>query len=133
MLTAKALLDFANVQYKSNGEKLWAAEGALLICAQFGTRVELTLYEPMTFNIPGGHYTPDFLHILQTGEMVFVEIKASTKQKGYRDARSKLRAAAEVYPYFYWIEAITPSRTTPNWSLEQIGRGLPEPQATRSH
>lgn len=121
MITAKALLEFAGKEYKSNGERRWANEGAAIIHTEFMAPVAVTLYEPISFNVPGGRYTPDFLHILSTGEMVFVEIKATRLQKNYRDARSKLRAAAEVYPYFHWVEVITPSRKFPHWSLEQIG------------
>lgn len=122
MTTARALLDFANAEYKSSAERVWSSEGPLLIQAQFITKVAITHYEPVSFNIPGGRYTPDFMHILHTGEIVFVEIKGSRRQKNYRDARSKLRAAAEVYPYFHWVEAIMPSKAVPHWSLEVVGQ-----------
>ena len=121
MITAKALLDFTQDRYKSVYEEIWASEGALLIADLFITPVAITLYEPISFHVPGGRYTPDFQHILQTGEIVFVEIKATRFQKNFRDAHSKLRAAAEVYPYYHWILAFAPHRTTPAWSLEQIG------------
>ncbi|MBX3004538.1 MAG: hypothetical protein KF821_01775 [Anaerolineales bacterium] len=120
-ITARALLDFAGREYRSRAERRWASEGQILIAELFHTPVEVTLYEPMSFSVPGGRYTPDFLHILSTGEQVFVEIKGSRRQTNYRDARSKLRAAAEVYPYFHWVEALAPSRNT-GWKLEQIGQ-----------
>jgi hypothetical protein len=121
-ITARALLDFASQDYKSKAERHWAANGPLLIADEFFTAVAVTLYEPISFSLPGGRYTPDFLHILATGEMVFVEIKATRKQKNYRDARSKLRAAAELYPYFYFVEAMAPSKARPSWSLDHVGK-----------
>ena len=117
-ITAKALLDFAQHKYKSVYEELWASEGALIIQHELLTPVAVTLYEPMTFRIPGGRYSPDFQHILKTGEIVFVEVKATRMQKNFRDAHSKLRAAAEVYPYYHWILAFAPRRATPAWALE---------------
>lgn len=79
--------------------------GAILIGEDLSCPVQLTLYEPLSFNIPGGSYRPDFLHILQDGRLVLVEIKGSKRQPNYRDARSKLRAAAELYPWAAWVEA----------------------------
>ena len=69
---------------------------------EYGEAVVLTMYEPMAFYLPGGRYKPDFMHILESGSILFVEVKGSTKQRGYRDSRAKLRAAAEVFPFFYW-------------------------------
>ena len=69
-----------------------------------GQAVVLTMYEPVTFHIPGSNYTPDFLHILADGEQCFVEVKGSKAQRGYRDARAKLRAAADVFPFYSWFE-----------------------------
>lgn len=93
-------------QYKSKAEEDYAAYGPILIGDEFGEKVVLTMYEPMTFRLPGGKYTPDFLHLLQSGTHVFVEVKGSKKQKNYRDARSKLRAAAEMYSFYSWCMVI---------------------------
>ncbi len=112
---------------KSHEEAWWQTHGALYVANEFGCAVAVTLYEPASWSIPGGSYKPDFLHMLADGRMVFVEVKAlilkdkvitrrdgtaevkqvhnSAAQHGYRDARLRLRAAAEVYPYFVWCEA----------------------------
>jgi hypothetical protein len=91
--------------YRSNAERDWARLGALILSNEFGELVLLTLYEPVTLRLPGGSYRPDFLHILEDGRTLFVEVKGSKKQKGYRDARSKLRAAAEIFSFWTFCEA----------------------------
>ena len=45
--------------------------------------------------------------------------RASRKQRGYRAARSKLRAAAALNPFYHWIEARY-SAPNENWELEQL-------------
>jgi len=92
--------------YKSSSELKFAQLAGPLLEAHFESRVMWLAYEPMRFRVPGGHYTPDFGAVLEDGRMVFVEVKGSRKQKGYRDARSKLRAAAEWYAMFTWIEVV---------------------------
>lgn len=92
-------------QYRSKTEAAWADVGAVYIAAEFDRLVSWEGYEPLALNIPGGRYTPDFLYILENGQMVFVEIKGSKRQKNYRDARSKLRAAAAVFPFWTFVEA----------------------------
>ena len=93
-------------EYKSQSETAWANIGAVHVAVEFEARVMDTRYEPVTLRVPGGKYTPDFLHILENGQMVFVEIKGSKHQRNYRDARSKLRAAAAVYPFWTFCEAV---------------------------
>jgi hypothetical protein len=92
--------------YKSNAERAWAAHGGHYLLAHFMAPVVQTYYEPFSIKLPGGSYTPDFLHILDNGGMIFVEIKGSKHQRNYRDARSKLRAAAALHPWADWIEAV---------------------------
>ena len=94
--------------YRSETEREWAeGNGMLYVSLEFdGARVLRMDYEPETFNLPGEKYTPDFRCILETGRVIFVEIKGSKKQKGYRDARSKLRAAAELNPMYTFVEAV---------------------------
>ena len=94
--------------YRSETEREWAeGNGMLYVSLEFdGARVLRMDYEPETFNLPGGSYTPDFRCILETGQVIFVEIKGSKKQKGYRDARSKLRAAAELNPMYTFVVAV---------------------------
>lgn len=91
--------------------------GMTVIGAFFGGLPALEMYEPVTFHIPGGAYTPDFMYILPTGQTVFVEVKGSTKQKNYRDARAKLRASAYIYRMFTFCE-VRPERGS--WTVEVI-------------
>lgn len=114
-------------QLKSAEERWWDTHGALIIGNEFDSAVVATYYEKVSFKVPGGSYTPDFMHVLADGRMVYVEVKAlilktkiidrrdgtsevkqvhnSRAQHGYREARSKLRAAAECYPFYIWVEA----------------------------
>lgn len=90
--------------YKSDGERAFSTFGKALMEEHFGLTVLRMDYEPETFNLPGGKYTPDFRMIMSDCGIVFVEIKGSRYQHGYRDARSKLRAAAFLNPMYTWVE-----------------------------
>ena len=103
-------------RYRSKLEARWAQEGALVLQHDYGERVLLMLYEPLTFNLPGNNYTPDFMCILGDGKILFVETKGSRRAKNYRDARSKLRLAASVHSWATFIEA----RYNNGWLLEDI-------------
>lgn len=103
-MQARAKVSKIPAPYKSDLEVYWAAVGPETIAAATGQAVVLTMYEPLSFNLPGSRYTPDFLHILADGEQCFVEVKGSKSQRGYRDARAKLRAAADVFPFYSWFE-----------------------------
>jgi hypothetical protein len=126
-MQAKAKIAKITPPYRSTLEAEWAAVGPAVIAETTGQPVAFTLYEPLTFHLPGGSYTPDFLHILQDGEQCFVEVKAliigkngennSRSQRGYRDARAKLRAAADVYPFYTWFEVRIARHT---YDLERI-------------
>lgn len=102
-MKARAILTDLD-KYKSDCERAFAQFGIPLIEDKFDAGVELMLYEPVTFNLPGNKYTPDFQVILEDGCILFVEIKGNRRQRNYRDARSKLRAAQAVHPYYIWIE-----------------------------
>jgi hypothetical protein len=115
-LQARANLAALLPHYDSHLEAWWAVYGPLLMANELRQAVALSLYHPLTFHVPGGAYTPDFLHILaEDGALVAVEVKAlivdgagknnSRAQRGYRDARTKLRAAADVYRWLIWYEA----------------------------
>lgn len=111
------LLRMQEKPYKSDTERRWSLVGMTVVGAFFGGLPALEMYEPVTFHIPGGSYTPDFMYILPTGQTVFVEVKGSTKQKNYRDARAKLRASADIYRMFTFCE-VRPERGT--WTVEVI-------------
>ena len=115
----KAIADVAALipDYKSNCERRFADLGPTLLGAHFGRRVVRMDYESCSRKVPGGRYTPDFEAWLEDGTTVYVEVKGSKRQKGYRDSRSKLRAAAEVYPMFTWIQVVE----SEGWTVEVIG------------
>lgn len=104
--------------YRSKAEEQWSVINAMWVGDWFRVSVIETRYEPLTFHVPGGTYTPDFMNILEDGRIVFVEVKGSKAQKNYRDARSKLRAVRELYPWFYWCEARPVTRGA--WEFEEI-------------
>lgn len=120
-LIARADVDRLSVKYDSRLEEEWASSGPLWMSAELKRRIVVTYYHPLTFHLGGQNYTPDFLHIADDGRMVFVECKGSRKQKGYRDARAKLRVAAAQYPCFTFYEALgTISRGLIGWEPERI-------------
>ncbi len=131
-MTSPLILARADVRklmptFRSAEERWWHTHGALVIGNEFGADVLRTFYEPASWAIPGGTYKPDWLHVLADGRLVFVETKAlilknkiidradgtsevkqvhnSRAQHGYRDARLRLRSAAECYGFFVWVEA----------------------------
>jgi hypothetical protein len=117
-ITARALLDFIRTKApKSAEEKTWMSDGWLWMQTELDEQIIHTDYEPETFNLPGGSYTPDFRHITASGLVIFVEVKATKRQKNYRDARSKLRAAAALNPMYLWYEARLGKDT---WEIERI-------------
>ena len=87
-------------------EEAWAREGVLWIQSLLDRAVAASFYHPLTFHLAGESSTPDWLNIFSDGRLAFFEIKGSRKQKGYRDARSKLRAAAALFPCFAFYEAL---------------------------
>lgn len=106
--------------YRSTTEQRWAIQGRAIMGALIGQPVHIELYEPVTLKLPGGSYTPDFLYVFDDGLTAFVEVKGSTKQRGYRDARAKLRAAAELYAIWDFYE-VRPGAT---WTVEKITRKM---------
>jgi len=59
-----------------------------------------SLYEAVTFKL--GHncrYTPDFLNVYPSGEIVIVEIKGGFIRD---DAMVKFKSAADKYSFFSW-------------------------------
>ena len=105
-MQAQADAESLTPRYKSGSEQQFSLLGAAILREAFDVSVAAMFYEPVRWKIPGGHYTPDWLAIMENGTVIFVEIKGSRKQRNYRDARSKLRAAAELYPFFTWCEVV---------------------------
>jgi len=121
-MKAKALIPSTD-KYRSRWERAFATFGKAILEQDSGSPVIALDYEYETFNLPGGSYTPDFRAILDDGTIIFIEVKASKFQKNYRDARSKLRAAQELNPYYVWMEARITLRggVIINCELEVIG------------
>lgn len=110
----KADLSALIPEYKSRTEAEWARVGDLILMDEFQKQVVVQMYEPVAFYVPSGRYKPDFMHILEDGTMIFVEVKGSKKQKGYRSSRQKLREAANVFPMFTWVMAVK------GWEIEVL-------------
>ena len=102
--------------YKSHCERRFSGLGATLLAAHFGAECLRFDYEPLRFKVPGGFYTPDWLCLLSDGRVILAEVKGSRKQKNYRDARSKLRAAKAMYPWWVWCEVVE----SEGWTVEVI-------------
>ncbi len=105
-------------QRRSKTEEAWENLAILILEDEFKLRVIYAAYEPLTFNIPGGKYTPDFLYLLENGEHVLIEVKSKRRLQSYRDSRAKLRAAAELYPFYHWFMATAHADA---FVLERIG------------
>lgn len=110
MTKAKANVAALLRPFKSAHEGAFAQVAHALLADEFGLAVERLDYEPVTWNLPGNKYTPDFCALFIDGSVMFIEVKGSRKQRGYRDARSKLREAAAMYPEYTWVEAIVTLR-----------------------
>jgi hypothetical protein len=108
----------AHPTYRSKTEAAFAQMAVALMTAMLDDAVIVVLYEPLTFRLPGGSYTPDFMALTEHGRAAFVEVKGSRHQRNYRDARSKLRAAAELHPWFEWFEALPAGGG--NWDITKV-------------
>ena len=108
MSNAIAIADVAKLRdhYDSREEEEWARQGMLWARSILGRRVAALFYHPLTFHLAGESYTPDWMCIFSDGRIAFFEITGSRKHRGYRDARSKLRAAAALFPCFAFYEAM---------------------------
>ncbi len=128
-LTAKAYYDTANMYSRMSRPELeFNDTGHFLLNDYVASPISALMYEWITLNIPGGKYTPDFFVLFEDGTIGFVEVKqeATTRSgkkyyagSSYRDSRSKLRAAAELNPWFRFFMAVYNSRDA-SWRIEPI-------------
>lgn len=124
-------------EFDSEHERIWHEHGRIVFLAEHGEEymIREMRHHPVALRIPGGRYTPDFMVVtLQLDgryDYWFIEIKPADRisksgkmvrpGKNRRDARAKLRAAAEVYPFWKFVEARLASTKAPlNWELELI-------------
>lgn len=114
---AVARLDGLAPQYRSKAEAAWAKVGPLILAADYDARVLFTKHEPLSFNLPGGRYLVDFMHVLDTGQVIFVEVKGSRRMRGYTASRLRLKAAAAVFPFWTFVEAVGGGE---DWEIEEV-------------
>lgn len=103
-------------KFKSKAEADWWHIGRAIIKDHCGLETKVLLYEPITFNLPGGKYTPDFLHLMEGGSHIFVETKGTRKMGSYRSSRIQWRGAAKIHPWYTWIMAVGKLES---WELEE--------------
>lgn len=107
--------------FKSNTEADFYQFGRYSLEHKYGSPVHLLLYEWMSFNLPSSIYTPDFAAILADGRMVFVEVKASKKQRHYLISRYKMRVVSSLNPFFDFCIAIPEERSHNTlWDIDPI-------------
>lgn len=68
-------------------------------------------YEPMTFHLAGGKYTPDFMLVLPNKTLLFVEVKGSWKNKGGARSKRILKEAAAQMNFMGKFIALLPKKT----------------------
>lgn len=106
-------------EYDSDAERRYAALLDVLVRTDArhwdDSSVLLWLYHPMKFRVGANRwYTPDFGITVQNPmiyapEFRLVEVKGSWDSKNARESRSKLEAAAMLYPWFQWEAAVVAS------------------------
>jgi len=98
-------------------EKRWLIMGVPLIENHFSQKVVLWKPKVISYQLPGGRYTPDFYYILEDGTRLNIEVKGSKYQRGYKDARNRMRTAATLYWFDVFMMVISEAGT---WQLELI-------------
>lgn len=87
--------------FQAEGKDAWMTATAVAEDEQ----IARMMYEPVSFRLPGGSYTPDFQIVTTLDRLAYIEVKMSVFAKGYRDSKSKLRAAACLHPEIEFYEA----------------------------
>ena len=70
----------------------------------------------------GVWWTPDFAakyRVVAGGNLFFYEVKGSWKAKNQRDARTRIKIAASMYPQFTFIGV---TRVEGEWRYEEFGK-----------
>jgi hypothetical protein len=106
------------LEAESREEVRWQAMGIPLLEDYYEQKVVLWKPKAISWNLPGGRYSPDFLYIFEDGMRLHVEVKGSAFQYGYKDARAKLRIAATLYWFDRFMMVMPQAGAT--WSLEEI-------------
>lgn len=101
-------------------EKRWLNFDKVCVEDMFSSPVLITRPKPCTFKLPANDYTPDFLYLLEDGQRIYVEVKASKFQNGYQDAIAKLRMTATLYYYDTYVLAMPDKESKNGWNLKII-------------
>lgn len=121
-----ALAELDKHEKMSLPEKTFEQTGIYHLAAHINRSFVYMHYEPMSFIIPSGKYTPDFLVIDTLGVQHFVETKEDVRDRrgkkvmvaGYRDSRVRWTEAAEIFTMYRWYWA-TYNRRTDTWEFEE--------------
>lgn len=117
--------------YDSEAERVFAANVTVIMWSYLQVVVHEVRHHPLTFHLPGDQrYTPDFRLRTASGNYM-IEVKPGDRisksgkvikpGKNRRDARSKLKTAAEVFPEYTFVEARIGNVKDPlKWELEVI-------------
>lgn len=110
----------------SAAERAWAETGYLFLIQDHfpGFSQLLMVHEPCQFRAGQIRYTPDFLHVLagDRREHVFVEVKASSHQRGYQYSLTRLKAAAQTFFSFRFFIAVAvwDGKAVSGWKIKEI-------------
>ena len=107
-------------QKMSEMEKTWLDDTGLAL-EQATTYKSIAIrFEPIMFRASGIRYTPDFMHITPAGKVLFVEVKANTRQRGFRYSKTRLKVVAAAFPWFYFYLAV---KTKSGWDIKEVYNG----------
>lgn len=67
---------------------------------------------------PATFYTPDFLVMLSNGELEVHEVKGFMRD----DANVKVKVAAEIFPFRFFVVRRQAKRAGGGWEREQVGQ-----------
>ena len=106
MTQTKAKARVLPVDGRTKIEIEWADSGEMALAKHAEVITVDMKYEPITFKTGELRYTPDFMHVDIFGAIIFVEVKASEKQRGFQYSLARLKATAAAFPWFYFYLAI---------------------------
>ena len=103
---------------ESQEEKRWQSQGIPLLEDFYHQKIVLWQPKAVSWQIPGGRYSPDFFYIFEDGMRLHVEVKGNEHQAGYRDAMARMRVAATLRWYDRFLMAV--KETTTTWKLKEV-------------
>ena len=105
----------------SRYEKWWTNERAEALAKIGVVPIGQIEFEPVVFTTQTEvRYTPDFMEVdANTGHILFVEVKASKKQRFFHYSMTRMKAVAAEFHWFVWVLAIKGKKDA-EWTLEII-------------